>query len=216
MGLVGPALDATVGACRKGDRCLRYGNPEHHALRAGAVVDGSVLARASPALKCKLVQLLRAARGRLQRSRRLARAPCRRLVGIGEQAALRQVHHLPATVGSATRRAHRTWRLRPLPPLALKLEANTGAFLRKVDGAAPPHSLHDNALQIAAPRQRARTLEHRDGSLGVDTSDLSERQRGIAIRPGMQAEVELHTGSKTVLQYLLKPLYKSREAFREP
>jgi len=32
----------------------------------------------------------------------------------------------------------------------------------------------------------------------------------------MQAEVELHTGSKTVLQYLLKPLYKSREAFREP
>ena len=57
---------------------------------------------------------------------------------------------------------------------------------------------------------------HYKVTLGVDTSDLSERQRGIAIRPGMQAEVELHTGSKTVLQYLLKPLYKSREAFREP
>ena len=57
---------------------------------------------------------------------------------------------------------------------------------------------------------------HYKVTLGVDTTDLSDRQRSIAIRPGMQAEVELHTGSKTVLQYLLKPLYKSREAFREP
>ncbi len=57
---------------------------------------------------------------------------------------------------------------------------------------------------------------HYKVTVGVDMSDLSDRQRGIAIRPGMQAEVELHTGSKTVLQYLLKPLYKSREAFREP
>ena len=50
----------------------------------------------------------------------------------------------------------------------------------------------------------------------VDLSSLSERQKGIEIRPGMRANVELHTGSKTFLQYLLKPLYKSREAFREP
>lgn len=57
---------------------------------------------------------------------------------------------------------------------------------------------------------------HYKVTLRVDMSDLSARQRNIAIRPGMQAEVELHTGSKTVLQYLLKPLYKSREAFREP
>ncbi|MEM6371877.1 MAG: HlyD family type I secretion periplasmic adaptor subunit [Pseudomonadota bacterium] len=57
---------------------------------------------------------------------------------------------------------------------------------------------------------------HYKVTLGVDLSHLSARQRDIAMRPGMQAEVELHTGSKTVLQYLLKPLYKSREAFREP
>ena len=52
--------------------------------------------------------------------------------------------------------------------------------------------------------------------LRVDTQNLSERQKRIRFRPGMQTEVELHTGSKTILQYLLKPLYKSREAFREP
>lgn len=50
----------------------------------------------------------------------------------------------------------------------------------------------------------------------VDVENLTERQQKIEIRPGMRAQVELHTGSKTILQYLLKPLYKSREAFREP
>jgi len=50
----------------------------------------------------------------------------------------------------------------------------------------------------------------------VDVSDLSDRQRGIEIKPGMRAQVELHTGSKTLMSYLLKPLYKSKEAFREP
>ncbi|MCP4822476.1 MAG: HlyD family efflux transporter periplasmic adaptor subunit [Shimia sp.] len=50
----------------------------------------------------------------------------------------------------------------------------------------------------------------------VDVDKLTDRQKAIEIRPGMRASVELHTGSKTVLRYLMKPLYKSREAFREP
>lgn len=57
---------------------------------------------------------------------------------------------------------------------------------------------------------------HYKVTVRVDRSQMSERQSRIEIRPGMQATVELHTGSKTVLQYLLKPLYKSREALREP
>ncbi|MDU8927482.1 HlyD family efflux transporter periplasmic adaptor subunit [Alisedimentitalea sp. MJ-SS2] len=67
--------------------------------------------------------------------------------------------------------------------------------------------------------ERARDPEasaHYKVTLRVDRENMTERQMQIAMRPGMQAEVELHTGSKTVLQYLLKPLYKSREAFREP
>ncbi|KIC21286.1 HlyD family type I secretion periplasmic adaptor subunit [Leisingera sp. ANG-Vp] len=50
----------------------------------------------------------------------------------------------------------------------------------------------------------------------VDKSGFTERQQAIEIRPGMRATAELQTGAKTVLQYLLKPLYKSREALREP
>ena len=53
-------------------------------------------------------------------------------------------------------------------------------------------------------------------TLRVDMSQRDERQRNIEIRPGMQASVELHTGAKTVLHYLTKPLYRSREALREP
>lgn len=49
----------------------------------------------------------------------------------------------------------------------------------------------------------------------VDMTSLTERQQEIEIRPGMRATAELQTGSKTILNYLLKPLYKSREAFRE-
>lgn len=57
---------------------------------------------------------------------------------------------------------------------------------------------------------------HYKVTLRVDLSDLQGRQAGVEIRPGMQAQVELHTGEKTVMQYLTKPLYKSREAFHEP
>ena len=57
---------------------------------------------------------------------------------------------------------------------------------------------------------------HYKVTLQVDTENLTARQASLQIRPGMQASVELHTGSKTVMQYLLKPLYKSKEAFREP
>lgn len=53
---------------------------------------------------------------------------------------------------------------------------------------------------------------HYKVTVAVDLDNLDERQSQIAIRPGLQASVELHTGEKTVLHYLTKPLYRSREA----
>jgi adhesin transport system membrane fusion protein len=35
------------------------------------------------------------------------------------------------------------------------------------------------------------------------------------ISPGMVATVDIHTGAKTVLDYLIKPLNRAREALRE-
>ncbi len=43
----------------------------------------------------------------------------------------------------------------------------------------------------------------------------SKSGRQFAITPGMVATVDIHTGSKTVLQYLLKPLNRAQEALRE-
>lgn len=57
---------------------------------------------------------------------------------------------------------------------------------------------------------------HYKVTVRVDPMSLSDRQSMIDLRPGMQAQVELMTGEKTVLQYLLKPLYKTRDALREP
>ena len=50
----------------------------------------------------------------------------------------------------------------------------------------------------------------------TDSSTLSYRGRSLPILPGMVASVEILTGHKTVLQYLLKPINKARdEAFHE-
>jgi membrane fusion protein, adhesin transport system len=63
--------------------------------------------------------------------------------------------------------------------------------------------------------RRPEVEAHYRVTVSVDLSRLTDRQKGLEIRPGMQASVELHTGSKTILTYLLKPLYKSRDALRE-
>lgn len=51
----------------------------------------------------------------------------------------------------------------------------------------------------------------------VRTEDTLGRRDGplLAIIPGMTATVEIRTGEKTVLDYLLKPVRRSREALRE-
>lgn len=50
----------------------------------------------------------------------------------------------------------------------------------------------------------------------ADSATLSYRDRELPVLPGMVTSVEILTGKKTILQYLLKPINKARdEAFRE-
>ena len=51
----------------------------------------------------------------------------------------------------------------------------------------------------------------------VETLDEeNEKMEGLLISPGMQAMVDVHTGEKTVMQYILQPVLKLRhESFRE-
>jgi adhesin transport system membrane fusion protein len=81
-------------------------------------------------------------------------------------------------------------------------------------------SLRGQVIVVSADtfedERRADLPPHYRVTLQVDLENLEGRQDGIEIRPGMQATVELHTGQKTVLQYLTKPLYRGSEAMREP
>ncbi|MBT2375763.1 HlyD family type I secretion periplasmic adaptor subunit [Pseudomonas fluorescens] len=49
----------------------------------------------------------------------------------------------------------------------------------------------------------------------TDSSHLTAGSKSLPIIPGMVASVEIRTGEKTILDYLLKPVLKAREAFRE-
>ena len=49
----------------------------------------------------------------------------------------------------------------------------------------------------------------------TDKSFLEVGGKTLPIIPGMVASVEIKTGEKTILDYLLKPVFKAREAFRE-
>nr|WP_262760556.1 HlyD family type I secretion periplasmic adaptor subunit [Enterobacter bugandensis] len=49
----------------------------------------------------------------------------------------------------------------------------------------------------------------------TDKSYLNAGSKELPIIPGMLATVEIKTGEKRIIDYLLKPIYKAREAFRE-
>ncbi|WP_062118193.1 HlyD family type I secretion periplasmic adaptor subunit [Collimonas pratensis] len=49
----------------------------------------------------------------------------------------------------------------------------------------------------------------------TERSYLEAGGKRLPIIPGMTATMEIRTGEKTILDYLLKPVFKAREAFRE-
>ncbi|GAA0746427.1 HlyD family type I secretion periplasmic adaptor subunit [Ideonella azotifigens] len=49
----------------------------------------------------------------------------------------------------------------------------------------------------------------------VDHSSLEAGGKALPVRPGMTATVEINTGERTVLEFVLRPLLKAREAFKE-
>ena len=47
------------------------------------------------------------------------------------------------------------------------------------------------------------------------TSTLREKGKPLPVLPGMTATVDMRTGERSVLNFLLRPMLKSKEAFRE-
>jgi membrane fusion protein, adhesin transport system len=49
----------------------------------------------------------------------------------------------------------------------------------------------------------------------ADVSTLRQGGKPLSVMPGMTGSVEIRTGERTVMQYLILPLVKTQEAFRE-
>ncbi len=100
------------------------------------------------------------------------------------------------------------------------------AFIRPGDAVSVKISaydyLHYGALEGQVVRIGADTIRKPDGqeffklTVRTDRTDLGREGQSLPIRPGMTASVDIQTGRRTVLSYLLQPLLRIRsEALRE-
>ncbi|NHH82879.1 Type I secretion system membrane fusion protein PrsE [Burkholderia gladioli] len=103
--------------------------------------------------------------------------------------------------------------LRPGQPAMVKITAYDfgiyGGLKGKVNYISPD-TLKDDAKAAAgkdATFYRVQVL--------TDRAYLEAGGKHLPIMPGMIARVEIRTGEKTILDFLLKPIFKAREAFRE-
>lgn len=88
------------------------------------------------------------------------------------------------------------------------------AFDYSVYGTLPGHVVHVGADTIVDEAER-QPQPYFEVFVELDRTTLEGPSGTVKVRPGMQAEVELKSGKRTVLQYLLKPLFKASVALTE-
>ncbi len=104
--------------------------------------------------------------------------------------------------------------LHPGLPATVKITAYDYAIYGGLKGVVQyisPDTLKDDQKAAAG---RADDTSYRVLVL-TDSSTLETGGKSLPIIPGMLASMEIRTGEKTILDYLLKPVFKAREAFRE-
>ncbi len=107
-------------------------------------------------------------------------------------------------------RPHDVAFLRPGLPATVKVTAYDYAIYGGLDG-------HVERISPDTLREEKRPEEDSYYRVVVRTrsSTLSAGGKELPIIPGMTASVEIRTGEKTVMDYVLKPVLKVREALRE-
>ena len=104
--------------------------------------------------------------------------------------------------------------IKPGLPVAIKLAAYDTAVYGELKGTVvlvSPDTFRGEDARNAEGQPAAyyRVLIESE----IDKTD--PRQKKMVIIPGMTATAQIKTGAKTVMQYLIKPIYKAKEAFRE-
>jgi membrane fusion protein, adhesin transport system len=95
-------------------------------------------------------------------------------------------------------------------PAVIKLTA----FDFSIFGSLKGKLVHVGADTVVDEAQREQRPYY-EVFIELETTSIQGRDGMVEVRPGMQAEIELESGERTVLQYLLKPLFKATEAFSE-
>jgi len=103
--------------------------------------------------------------------------------------------------------------IKPGLPVTIKLAAFDTAIYGELKGTVKlvsPDTFREDARNAEGqPAAYYRVLIESE----ADKND--PRQKNMVIIPGMTATAQIKTGAKTVMQYLIKPIYKAKEAFRE-
>jgi adhesin transport system membrane fusion protein len=98
-------------------------------------------------------------------------------------------------------------------PVSIKLTAYDSATFGELKGKVEmisPDTFREDARPVEGqPANYYRVMI----SGAIDPEN--PKQQTMQIIPGMQAQTQIKTGEKTVMQYLLKPLTKAKDAFRE-
>lgn len=95
-------------------------------------------------------------------------------------------------------------------PATIKLMA----FDFSIYGTLEGRVIHVGADTVTDEQQRE-PRPYYEVYIQLEATVLEGPSGQVEIRPGMQAQIELYSGQKTVLQYILKPLFKTTEALSE-
>jgi len=95
-------------------------------------------------------------------------------------------------------------------PATIKLMA----FDFSIYGTLEGEVVHVGADTVTDERQRE-PRPYYEIFIELEATTLEGPAGQVEIRPGMQTQIELGSGQRTVLQYILKPLFKTTEALSE-
>jgi adhesin transport system membrane fusion protein len=102
--------------------------------------------------------------------------------------------------------------LRPGLPAMVKLSAYDFSIYGGIEGTVE----HISADAIVDERPGTRGESYYIVRVRTQHANRGAGERHLKIIPGMQATVDIRTGRKTVLQYLLKPILRAKQtALRE-
>lgn len=98
-------------------------------------------------------------------------------------------------------------------PVSIKLSAYDSAIYGELQGKVElvsPDTFREDARPVEGqPMNYYRVM------ISASIDPAHPRQKDMQIIPGMQATTQIKTGNKTIMQYLMKPVSKAKEAFRE-